>query len=130
MILKKALEENKAKELQLQEREKAIVIALENAEELRKAITADAPVSKTPHKKRKTGTQKKSWKIAKEKVAGIDLLCIVHSTDYQLVHLLENGHLTRDGKTRSKAFHYVSKNEEQMRQKYQTMLERTIRTVK
>ena len=100
------------------------------AEELRKAITADAPVSKTPHKKRKTGTQKKSWKIAKEKVAGIDLLCIVHSTDYQLVHLLENGHLTRDGKTRSKAFHYVSKNEEEMRKKYQTMLERTIRTVK
>ena len=37
MILKKALEENKAKELQLQEREKAIVIALENAEELRKS---------------------------------------------------------------------------------------------
>lgn len=37
MIFKKALEENKAKELQLQEREKAIVIALENAEELRKS---------------------------------------------------------------------------------------------
>lgn len=39
MILKKALEENKEKELQLQEREKAIVIALENAEELRKSNT-------------------------------------------------------------------------------------------
>lgn len=39
MILKKALEENKAKELQLQEREKAIVIALENASELRKSNT-------------------------------------------------------------------------------------------
>ena len=39
MILKKALEENKAKELQLREREKAIVIALENASELRKANT-------------------------------------------------------------------------------------------
>lgn len=39
MILKKALEENKGKELQLREREKAIVIALENAEELRKANT-------------------------------------------------------------------------------------------
>ena len=37
MILKKALEENKDKELQLREREKAIVIALENAEELRKS---------------------------------------------------------------------------------------------
>lgn len=39
MILKKALEENKEKELQLQEREKAIVIALENASELRKTNT-------------------------------------------------------------------------------------------
>ena len=39
MILKKALEENKEKELQLQEREKAIVIALENASELRKSNT-------------------------------------------------------------------------------------------
>lgn len=39
MILKKALEENKAKELQLREREKAIVIALENASELRKSNT-------------------------------------------------------------------------------------------
>ena len=39
MILKKALEENKDKELQLQEREKAIVIALENASELRKSNT-------------------------------------------------------------------------------------------
>ncbi len=39
MILKKALEENKAKELQLREREKAIVIALENAEELRNSNT-------------------------------------------------------------------------------------------
>ncbi len=35
MILKKALEENKEKELQLQERDKAVVIALENAAELR-----------------------------------------------------------------------------------------------
>lgn len=39
MILKKALEENKEKELQLQEREKAVVIALENASELRKSNT-------------------------------------------------------------------------------------------
>lgn len=39
MIFKKVLEENKAKELQLQEREKAIIIALENAEELRKSNT-------------------------------------------------------------------------------------------
>lgn len=36
MVLQKALEENKEKELKIQERDKAIVIALENAEELRK----------------------------------------------------------------------------------------------
>lgn len=37
MILQKSLEENKEKELKIQERDKAIVIALENSEELRKA---------------------------------------------------------------------------------------------
>lgn len=39
MILKKALEENKEKELQLQERDKAVVIALENTAELRESNT-------------------------------------------------------------------------------------------
>jgi hypothetical protein len=79
------------------------------AKELKKAIAADAPVL--------TGKQKKSWRITTEKVAGIDLKAIVHSTDYRKVHLLENGHLLRNGK-RTRAFHYISNNSERILQEY------------
>lgn len=92
------------------------------AEQLRKDISADAPV--------KTGKQKKSWKVAKQKVAGLDLLAIVHSTDYRKVHLLENGHLTRDGVTRTKPIRYVSKNEEKVIEQYQVNVANAIKAVR
>ena len=92
------------------------------AEQLRKDISADAPV--------KTGKQKKSWKVAKQKVAGLDLLAIVHSTDYRKVHLLENGHLTRDGVTRTKPIRYVSKNEEKIIEQYQVNVANAIKAVR
>ena len=92
------------------------------AEQLRKDISADAPV--------KTGKQKKSWKVAKQKVAGLDLLAIVHSTDYRKVHLLENGHLTRDGVTRTKPIRYVSTNEEKIIEQYQANVANAIKAVR
>ena len=94
----------------------------QTANELKKAIAADAPV--------KSGKQKKSWRVAKEKVAGLDLVAIVHSTDYRKVHLLENGHVTRNGITRTKAIGYVSKNEQAIVSKYPERLTQAIRTVK
>ena len=94
---------------------------LKAANELKKDISADSPVL--------SGKQKKSWRVAKEKVAGRDLVTIVHSTDYTKVHLLENGHLTRNGK-RTKAFHYVSKNEEEIVKKYQENVAKAIKAVK
>jgi len=92
------------------------------AQRLRKAISADAPV--------KTGKQKKSWRIAKEYLGGIDLKTVVHSTDYRKVHLLENGHLTRDGKTRTKPTHYVSSNAERIIAEYEQQIIETIKVVK
>lgn len=92
------------------------------AEQLRKDISADAPV--------KSGKQKKSWKVTKQKVAGLDLLAIVHSTDYRKVHLLENGHLTRDGVTRTKPIRYVSKNEEKIIEQYQVNVANAIKAVR
>ena len=92
------------------------------AEQLRKDISADAPV--------KSGKQKKSWKVTKQKVAGLDLLAIVHSTDYRKVHLLENGHLTRNGVTRTKATRYVSKNEEKIIEQYQRNVATAIKAVR
>ena len=92
------------------------------AEKLRKAIAADSPV--------KTGKQKKSWKISREYLGGIDLKTIVHSSDYRKSHLLENGHLTRNGVTRTKPTYYVNKNAEMVIDEYQVILAETIKVVK
>ena len=92
------------------------------AQKLRKAIAADAPVG--------TGKQKKSWKISREYLGGIDLKTIIHSSDYRKVHLLENGHLTRNGVTRTKATYYVSRNTEQVLDEYEKIVAETIRAVK
>ena len=92
------------------------------AQKLRKAIQTEAPV--------KSRKQKKSWRITKEYLGGVDLKTVVHSTDYRKVHLLENGHLTRDGKTRTKATHYVSSNAERIMKEYEQQLAETIRVMK
>lgn len=92
------------------------------AQKLRKAISAEAPDM--------TGKQKKSWRIAKEYIGGVDLKTVVHSTDYRKVHLLENGHLTRDGKTRTKPTYYVSSNAERIIQEYEQIVTETIKAVK
>lgn len=92
------------------------------AQKLRKAIQAEAPA--------KTGKQKKSWRITKEYLGGVDLKTVVHSTDYRKVHLLENGHLTRNGKTRTRATHYVSSNAERIMKEYEEQLADTIRVMK
>lgn len=92
------------------------------AQRLRKAIQAEAPV--------KSGKQKKSWRITKEYLGGVDLKTVVHSTDYRKVHLLENGHLTRNGKTRTRATHYVSSNAERIMKEYEQQLAETIRVMK
>jgi hypothetical protein len=92
------------------------------ANQLKKDISADAPI--------RTGKQKKSWRVTKKKIAGIDLLAIVHSTDYRKVHLLENGHLTRNGVTRTKPMRYISKNEEKIIEQYQRDVVTAIKAVR
>lgn len=92
------------------------------AQRLKKAISAEAPV--------KTGKQKKSWRITKEYLGGVDLKTVVHSTDYRKVHLLENGHVTRNGLTRTKPTYYVSRNAERIIQEYEQMVAETIKVMK
>ena len=91
------------------------------AQRLKKAISADAPV--------KSGKQSKSWRIAKEYLGGIDLKTVVHSTDYRKVHLLENGHVTRNGMTRTKPTYYVSSNAEKIMKEYEEQVAETIKVV-
>ena len=47
----------------------------------------------SPSGNRKKNKYKRSWKLKKEKNH-----VIVHNTQYQLTHLLEKGHLRRDGR--------------------------------
>lgn len=91
------------------------------AKELRSAIAKDAPV--------KTGKQKRSWKITKKRV-GFENMAIVHSTDYRKVHLLENGHLTRDGVTRTKPLNYVGKNADKVLSEFPDRVANAVMAVK
>lgn len=97
-------------------------LTIKAANVLKKDISADAPV--------KTGKQKKSWRVTKEKLAGRSIVAIVHSTDYRKVHLLENGHLTRNGVTRTKPIRYVSTNEEKIVKQYEQDVAEAIKAVK
>lgn len=46
----------------------------------------------------RTGAYKKGWKLKKSKQAKNALFVVIYNKDhYQLTHLLENGHLNRDG---------------------------------
>lgn len=72
--------------------EEAIKIAKDGQYKLKNS----SPISKksTPHK----GRYAKGWRVKTEKGRGFVNCTIYNETDYQLTHLLENGHLTRNGK--------------------------------
>ena len=93
------------------------------AKSLKKSISADAPVGGTKK-------LKKSWRVTKEKMAGGDIKAIVHSTDYRIAHLLENGHVTRNGVTRTKPTYYIGKNEQKLVEEFPEQLANAIKAVK
>lgn len=53
------------------------------------------------------GAYKKRWVYTVEKTRG-KIMVTVHNKQWSLTHLLENGHLNRDGTTRSKAIPHIS----------------------
>ena len=66
------------------------------ATELKDEIKAKSPVM--------TGSYKKGWAVKKESSKGKVTRTIYNKTDYQLTHLLEFGHVNRDGtRTHGKA---------------------------
>lgn len=70
------------------------------AQQSKKIIQADSPVGRR-------GKYHKSWKI--KKVKGV---YIIHSSkEYRLTHLLEHGHILRNGKM-SKAIKHIANGEE------------------
>jgi hypothetical protein len=69
------------------------------------------------------GSYKKGWRIKKVKNA----LVIHNKTDYQLTHLLEHGHVTRDGSTRTKEKPHIRPAEEVAIRDYLDRIEEAIK---
>lgn len=78
-------------------------------------------LQKTSPKRRGKGGGKyaKGWRIKSERSSGgLVTTCVVHNaTHYQLTHLLENGHATRDG-GRTKSYPHIKPAEERVVAEY------------
>lgn len=94
------------------------------AEEAVEEVKTLAPVYHGKSKKISKGRYKKSWKYKIDKERG-NLTATVYASgkQYNLTHLLENGHLNRDGTSRSKAFPHISIANENAVKKAEKMLE-------
>lgn len=79
---------------------------------------------------RKRGSYAKGWTSRKDKIGKNRYSVKIHNkTDYQLTHLLEFGHATRNGR-RTKAIPHIRPVEEKYSQKYEKELKREIGGIK
>lgn len=84
----------------------------------------------SPKKKRKGGRYAKGWKLKKEKLGKNKYSVKIHNkTDYQLTHLLEIGHVTRNG-GRTKAIPHIRPVEEKYSKEYEKELKQKIGGIK
>lgn len=75
---------------------------------------------------KRTGDYRKGWRVQKDKGRGY-ISCIVHNaTDYQLTHLLEKPHLTRNGKLTTPKVH-IAPVESKAIKDYEREVENTIK---
>lgn len=73
-----------------------------------------------------TGKYNKGWRVNTKKGRGT-INCTVHNaTDWQLTHLLENGHTTRNG-GRTRAFVHIRPVEEKYVNQYQQDVKKIIK---
>ena len=80
----------------------------------KKVIQQEAPVRR--------GNYRKSWAIKKNSPSSYT----VYSKKYPLTHLLENGHILRNGKT-SKPFKHISKGEEYAQSELPKQIEKILK---
>ena len=88
---------------------------IQRAKDGKKTLEATSPKNK--------GKYAKGWRVKTTKGSNY-ISCTIHNaTDYQLTHLLEKGHLTRNGK-KTKAIVHIKPVEETCIKEYEKMLKR------
>lgn len=97
----------------------------EEAEKVAKKGVAELKET-SPKRKLHGGKYAKGWRVKTNKGRGyID--CTIHnSTNYQLTHLLEKGHLNRDG-SKTKAFVHIAPVEQKCIKEYEKNVETIIK---
>lgn len=96
----------------------------ETGTEMLKEIKENSPVGEG----RKRGSYKKGWKMKIEKSAlNGKTVTIYNKTDYQLTHLLEKSHLTRDGTSRTTPKPHIKPAEEKYTEKFVEGVEKIIK---
>lgn len=101
-------------------REEVEELTDEVADETLNEIKANSPVGK--------GSYKKGWRKKTEVSAlGKKTITVYNATDYQLTHLLENGHLNRDGTTRAAPIKHIKPAEEKAVEKFEKGVEEIIK---
>lgn len=74
----------------------------------------------------RTGEYNKGWRVNTKKGRGIINCTVWNATNWQLTHLLENGHTTRNG-GRTRAFVHIKPIEEKYVNQYQQDVEKIIK---
>lgn len=70
------------------------------------------------------GKYKRSWTCNIEKAKGTFVVTVhVKGKEYRLTHLLEYGHMNRDGTSRARAFPHIEKANEHAHEKVNELLE-------
>ncbi|MCM1008988.1 MAG: HK97 gp10 family phage protein [Ruminococcus flavefaciens] len=83
-----------------------------------------SPVSNGNDKSIPKGAYRRNWTCRMDKERGkYKAIVYVKGKHYRLTHLLENGHLNRDGTSRSKAIPHISIVNEQVHKKVTKLLE-------
>ncbi len=83
-----------------------------------------SPVYEGDNKNTPRGAYRRNWDYIIEKSRGtINVIVHVKGKHYRLTHLLEHGHLNRDGTTRSKAIPHISIAQEHANKKAEKLLE-------